>query len=484
MRTVNAMLLCAAAVMASPAQTLTTLYNFCAQSGCPDGAYPDGTLLQATDGSLYGTTHSGSNVSAGTIFKITTNGVLTTLYDFCSPAGICPQNIGAEAPLIQAAHGKLYGTTFGVVEQSAFAGSIFEIDAGKVTTLHTFCTQAGCPDGENPAALIQAAGGDLYGTTEFGGACAYSHGCGTVFRITTTGMLTTLYDFCKGGGSTCSDGRYPLAGLVQSGNGDFYGTTYFGGDSDSGTIFKITPAGVLTTLDILCNGSGPCNSEPQVGLVLASNGDLYGTTISGGPAGQGTIFKITPSGALTTVHNFCSQEACADGGTPVAPLVAASDGNLYGSTGFFGPAGQGTIFKITPGGALTTIWSAGATTLMQDTDGNFYGTIALGGLYGDGEIFQLSDGLAPFVKILPDSAESGAGVKILGTNWRARPALPSMAPRLRSLSSPLLRSQLQCRPARPAATSRSSRPAPRSRATWLSGYGRRAAANKGFGCDC
>jgi uncharacterized repeat protein (TIGR03803 family) len=416
MRTVNAMLLFGAAAMVSPAQTFTTLYSFCAQSGCPDGAYPDGALLQATDGNLYGTTHSGSNISAGTIFKITTNGALTTLYDFCSPAGICPQNIGAEAPLIEATNGNLYGTTFGVAEQSVFAGSIFEITSGKVRTLHSFCTQSRCADGENPAGLVQAADGDFYGTTEFGGACGYSTGCGTVFKITPSGVLTTLYDFCKDGGSTCADGQYPLAGLVQASNGDFYGTTYFGGDHDSGTIFKITAAGALTTLDILCTGAGPCNSEPQVGLIQASNGDLYGTTISGGPAGYGTIFKLTPAGALTTVHNFCSQEACADGGTPVAPLVEGSDGNLYGSTGFFGPAGQGTIFKITPSGALTTLWGAGVTTLMQDTDGNFYGTIALGGIYGAGEVFQLSAGLAPFVKTLPPSAQSGAPVKILGSN--------------------------------------------------------------------
>ncbi len=200
----------------------------------------------------------------------------------------------------------------------------------KFTTLHSFSGA----DGANPrAVLVQATNGDFYATTPYGGAnCAVDSSCGTIFKITPAGALTTLYSFCAQSG--CTDGRYPaLAGLVQATNGDLYGTTQGGGaycaGDGCGTIFKITPGGTLTTVHSFCAESGcPDGYTPLAGLIQAANGTLYGTTETGGAHNAGTVFKITSSGALTTLYSFCG--GCADGYEPWAPLVQAANGDLYG----------------------------------------------------------------------------------------------------------------------------------------------------------
>src|ERR1017187_2318969 len=363
------LVLCATTAIALPAQTLTTLYRFCSQSGCPDGANPTAGLVQATNGDLYGTTF-GFPYGYGTVFKITPGGTLTTLYSFCSQTN-CTDGDGPEAGLVQAANGDLYGTTSGGGTAND-DGTIFKITpSGTLTTLYSFCSQSGCMDGSAPlAGLVQAANGDLYGTT------AGINSAGTIFKITPGGTLTTLYTFCSQGVyPNCTDGYYPYAGLVQAANGDLYGTTYSGGASNGGTVFKITPGGTLTTLYRFCSQSG-CRdgSSPFAGLVQATNGDFYGTTSGGGASGSyGTVFKITPSGTLTTLYRFCHQAHCPDGDGPYAGLV-------------------------------------------QDTNGDFYGTTAVGGSNNDGTVFRLSVGLGPFVKIRPPYGKVGAAVKILGTN--------------------------------------------------------------------
>jgi uncharacterized repeat protein (TIGR03803 family) len=162
------------------------------------------------------------------------------------------------------------------------------------------------------AGLIQATDGDFYGTTVYGGANCVPDGCGTVFKITPSGTLTTLYSFCSRS-SGCTDGSFPYAALVQATSGDLYGTTSNGGTEGNGTVFKITPSGTLTTLHQFCSqGVYPdCTdgADPRTGLLQATDGSFYGTTYHGGagPQGDGTIFKITPGGALTTLYSFCSQ---------------------------------------------------------------------------------------------------------------------------------------------------------------------------------
>jgi uncharacterized repeat protein (TIGR03803 family) len=240
------------------------------------------------------------------------------------------------AGLVQATNGDFYGTTAygGVNCAPGGCGTVFRITpTGTLTTLYSFDGT----DGEGPNGLVQATNGDFYGTTAYGGVNCAPAGCGTVFRITPTGTLTTLYTFCSQ--NACTDGENPFAGLVQATNGDFYGTTADGGATGYGTVFKITPGGKLTSLYSFCSQSGCLDGYyPETALVQATNGDFYGTTYYGGANNgilgttAGTVFKITPSGTLTTLYNFCSQSGCTDGEEPLAALVQATNGALYGST--------------------------------------------------------------------------------------------------------------------------------------------------------
>lgn len=280
------------------------------------------------------------------------------------------------------------------------------LPAQTFTTLHSFDGT----DGSDPtAALVQAINGNLYGTTCQGGTNSY----GTVFKFTPSGTLATLYRFCGQGGSNCTDGAYPSAGLVQATSGSLYGTTTFGGTGTGapgrgpgmgppghGTVFKITPAGVLTTLYSFCMQSGCADGSDPSALAVAPNGSFYGTTYSGGANNSGTVFKTTPAGALSTLYSFCSQSSCPDGQNPVAGLVQGTDGNFYGTTFGGGANSLGTAFKITPSGVLTTLhsFSGGSegeipsTALIQSTNGIFYGTTAYGGANGEGTVYSITSG--------------------------------------------------------------------------------------------
>jgi uncharacterized repeat protein (TIGR03803 family) len=419
-RTYAILVLCAAAAMALSAQTVTTLFSF-----EPGGGYPYAGLIQATDGDLYGTTYKGGANQRGMVFKITPSGALTTLRSFCAQSG-CTDGAHPYAELVEATDGDLYGTTAaGGVGSCGHAGcgTIFKITRrGTLTTLHSFCSQGSpCADGASPlAALAQATNGDLYGTTEGGGA---NHG-GTVFNVTLSGTLTTLYNFCLLLTTCADDGTGPTGGLVQAPDGNFYGTT--SGVIGGGTVFEITPTGTLTTLHDFDSQNGD-GVVPNAGLVQGTDGSFYGTTFDGGAAGccRGTVFKITPSGTLTTLHSFCSQGfPCADGANPYAGLVEGTDGNFYGTTTLGGTKESGTVFKITPSGTLTTLYSFGAQSgdgeqpwaaLVQATNGDFYGTTQMGGA-GGGTVFRLSVGLSPFAKTLPHFGAEGAAIAILGTD--------------------------------------------------------------------
>lgn len=418
------------------AQTLTTLYSFCAQRGCPNGDGPGSALVQGTDGNFYGTLNAGgANKNAtfcvfgcGAIYKITPTGELTTLYSFCSLTN-CADGEDPSTSLVLATDGNFYGTTpYGDTGANcpldiftAGCGTVFRITpTGKLTTIHSFCSLPNCADGSEPrASLIQAADGNLYGTTQNGGA----NGIGSVYKITLNGTLTTLSSFCSPAG-VCNDGQYPSVGLVQATNGDFYGATAAGGAHNKGTIFKITPAGVLTTLHTF--HGAPDGDGVSGGLSLASNGTLYGETFVGGANGDGTIFSITPGGTFTSLYTFCAQSGCADGSNPYNGLVPATDGNLYGLTDGGGVYNNGTIFKITTTGTLTTIYEfceqsgcpdgTDAAGLFQATDGNFYGTTYGGGANDYGTFYSLSVGLGPFVKTLPIGGIVGKRVGILGTD--------------------------------------------------------------------
>lgn len=394
-------LLCAATVIGTPAQTFTTLLNFTGTNGSAPYYM---TLVQGSDGNFYGTTAASDGPAAGTVFQITPGGTLTTLHSFVWTDGGSPYS-----GLALAINGTFYGTTFSGGLNNY--GTVFEITPkGTLTTLHSFDFTT---DGANLwAGLIQATNGSFYGTTEYGGTYTY----GTIFKITASGTLTTVHTF------NGTDGGYPYASLIQATNGYLYGTTSFGGSGGYGTIFKVTPTGTLTTVH---NFDGTDGQLAEAPLVQATNGAFYGTTVYGSSHGAGTIFRITPGGTLTTLYSFSGT----DGRYPYAGLIQATDGNLYGTTVNGGTSsncsvtGCGTIFKITPRGTLTTLHSFEFTdgenpygALLQATDGNLYGTTYLGGSSGRGTMYSLSVGLAPFLKTLPTFGKVGATVKILGTN--------------------------------------------------------------------
>ncbi len=404
-------LFCATAAIVSPAQvTLTTLVDF----DGTDGGYPDfNVLTQGADGNFYGATHGGGLCpDCGTLYKMTTAGVLTTLYSFCSQTN-CTDGSQPLGSLLQASNGTFYGMaqtggTYG-------GGTVFKITGtGKLTTLYTFCSLANCADGKQPVGgLVQGRNGNFYGMAGFGG----NNGAGTLFEITPAGQLTTLYSFCAQ--TNCADGQNPTGALVQASNGNLYGEARAGGAFGHGTIFEVTLQGNLTTL-FSFDGTAPSG-----GLIQASDGDFYGVS-PGGRFSAGGVFKVTPGGHLAGLYSFCSLTNCADGKSPVGPLVQGTDNNLYGVTVYGGTNGAGTIFQITPNGSLTTLHSFCPTGfcsdgvypfsgLLQATSGTFYGTTEAGGVgLSEGTIFSLSTGLGPFVSFVHNPAKVGQQFGILG----------------------------------------------------------------------
>jgi len=407
--------LCITTVIAAPAQTFKSLVSFNGTSG---GNPEWVSLVQGRDGNYYGTTGSGGANGDGAVFKITPGGTLTTLYSFCPQSG-CTDGAVPYAGLALGTDGNFYGTTYEYGANSG--GTVFKITpAGKLTTLHSFCSQSGCTDGAYPwAALVQGTDGNFYGTTdEF-----YANAYGTVFKITPKGKLTTLHSFDG------TDGAYPTAALVQATNGNFYGTTYYGGAMGVGTIFKITAGGKLTTLYSFCSKTGCADGGiPYAGLVQGTDGNFYGTTTGGGANGWGVVFKITAAGKLTVLYSFCSKSGCVDGETPYAGIVQGTDGNFYGTTTAGGANIYGTVFKVTPKGKLTTLYSFcsqsgcadGETPyggVFQATDGTFYGTTLVGGNSSVGTVYSLSMGFGPFVSFVRNSGKVGANVEILGQGF-------------------------------------------------------------------
>ncbi len=376
-------------------QTLTPLWQFGSLSNAADGAGPWSGLIQGRDGNFYGTA-GGTAVVHCTVFKITPDGTLTTLWQF----GNSNTNADGNSPLaglVQGNDGDFYGTTS--TAGTNRAGTVFKItSAGTLTTLWQFGSWSNYADGASPwAGLVQGSDGNFYGTTASGGANGY-YGHGTVFRISSSGTFTNLYQF----GNVATDGEGPNCTLAQGGDGNFYGTTTSGGTNDIGTVFKITSAGTLTT--IWQFGSLPNNGDgkwPEAGLVQGSDGNFYGTTQNGGTNNAGTVFKITSDGTLTPLWQFGGFDS-ADGGGPHA-LIQGSDGNLYGTT----TLRFGSIFRITPSGILTTLWQFGSLPnhadgvgpmagLVQGSDGSFYGTTSgYGGIDGSGTVFKLTVPLNP-----------------------------------------------------------------------------------------
>ena len=340
-----------------------------------DGAVPSGPLVQAPDGNLYGTTASGGRFNRGTVFQISTNGTESVLYSFSG--GVSDGADPGEGVII-GSDGNLYGTTrgggggsCGGQEPSGFVvtvstcGTVFQLTlAGNEQVLHFF--QGGDDGGVPMTRLVQTSGGNFYGTTATGGIYL----SGTVFQITSTGQEQVIYDF---GAAGSTDAVAPAAGLILATDGNLYGTTALGGASNKGTVLSVTTAGAEAVLASFAGGEA--GETPTQSLVQASNGNFYGTTSTGGlsddthcPAGCGMVFQITPSGALTILYKF---GLGAGGGVPVLPApIQTNDGLLPSSA------------------------------LIQASDGNFYGTTRAG---GNG---ACSEGCGTVFKITPAGQET------------------------------------------------------------------------------
>jgi uncharacterized repeat protein (TIGR03803 family) len=358
------------------AQTEIVLYTF---TGTTSGFYPIAGLVPDEAGNLYGTTNQGGNsgcggFGCGTVFEVTPSGAEIVLHTFTG----APDGANPTAGMILDKEGNLYGTTqYG---GASCCGTVFQLSpTGEETILHSF---TGGADGGAPyAGLIRDGAGNLYGTTQAGGA-SY----GTVFELTPGGILKVLYAFSGG-----ADGAVPLGGLVPW-NGNFYGTTVEGGAFRSGTVFQVTRNGKETVLHSFSGGLD--GVSPFAGLIRDNDGNLYGTTLGGGGSGCGgsgcgTVFEVTQSGTETVLYSFT------DGG-PVAGLVRDAHGNFYGTTQRGGSSFSGTVFKLSPSGVQTVLH-----TFTGGSDGQypesglvragkaFYGTTFYGGPTDGGTVFKV-----------------------------------------------------------------------------------------------
>lgn len=299
--------------------------------------------------------------------------------------------------------GNFYGTTY---EGGAVGtGTVFKLGfAGNETVLHSFGTQTG--DGTyTQASLVRGKKGHLYGTTFHGGA----FGWGTVFKIDRRGNETVLYSF----GAPVGDGQSPYASLIVDKEGNLYGTTTSGGVHGMGTVFELTTAGQEIVLYSFGARSGDGNG-PFGDLVMDKQGNLYGTTNGGGSHDQGTVFKLTPSGTETVLYNLGSQAG--DGEGPFSGLVIDKKGNLYG-TASGGAHGAGVIYRVTSAGQGTVLYSFGSQPgdgqnpyagLVRDKDGNLYGTTVVGP-NGNGVLYKLTP-TGELIVLYKFGSQSGDGL--------------------------------------------------------------------------
>ena len=380
---------------------ITTLVHFTGETGAAVGSFPTVRMTRGSDGNFYGVTKFGGYVDEfwndlGIVFKVTPAGVYTALAGFAYPIPNEHRGMWPESPLVEGSPGVFYGATSrgGLYDR----GTAFKItSAGAITTLVDF-DFFNDPKGAGPQGhLVKIAEDTIIGTTIGGGGPENE---GTIYRISNTGALTTLVEITGRGVSNERSPSIPMSSLAEGVDGNFYGTTNEGGDTDQGTVYKVTPAGDVTTLvSFTGNGAGAKGSNPRAELLEGNDGNFYGTTESGGASDFGTVFKVTPGGGLTTLVEFTGTSGTAPGAYPRAGLVDGGDGYFYGTTYGGGSSSYGTIFRVSPAGLLNVLveftWdgaikgSGPSGTMVKAADGHFYGTTEDGGSDGVGTAFRV-----------------------------------------------------------------------------------------------
>ena len=370
----------------------TVLFSF---PGKIDGTNPRSGLVFDPSGNLYGTTVSGGNKGArgGTVYEIDTTGKYRLLYEFSGyENGSSPY-----AGVVLDSAGNIYGTT-NSGGANFNGGAVYKLDrAANETVLYSFTIAAA--DGSNPiAGVTPDSDGNLYGTAYQGGneGCFVYNGCGVVYKVNPSGQETVLYTFSGG-----ADGGNPVGGVILDSAGNLYGTTADGGApsgfSGSGVVFKLSPTGEETVLYTFTGGTD--GGTPNAGVILDSAGNLYGTTYQGGTTGNGVVFKLDPSGQETVLYAFTGGP---DGGNPIAGVVLDSAGSLYGTTEYGGSAagryGHGLVYALDRAGHETVLHtftgppdgSAPYGSVVLDSAGNLYGTTYSGGKQRAGVVFKLA----------------------------------------------------------------------------------------------
>jgi uncharacterized repeat protein (TIGR03803 family) len=403
------LLVCVAFTLSLAVCAQAQTFSYLAVFDGTNGYQPFGSLTQATDGNFYGTTTNGGGHGYGNVYRITPSGELTSIYDFCLRLN-CTDGTTPESAPVLGSDGNLYGTTTGI---GYGYGTVYKMTlSGKLTTLYTFCSLANCADGSAPNGLVAASDGNFYGTTFEGG----NSRAGTIFKITPAGQFTSLYSFCSL--ANCADGFSPVSSPIEGSDGNLYGTTWQ--SPTGGVLYRFTLAGGFKVLYSFCRGIILCSggSEP-VAIVQDANGNFFGTTqYGGGSGGYGTVFELTAKQQFINLHTFDKT----DGAYPDEGLTLANDGNFYGITAEGGPANAGTIFEITAAGTFRTLYTFAppygdepAGPLLQGTNGNLYGTTPSNPGYDPlGTVFELSNGLGQSVRTAPGAGEVGKTVLILG----------------------------------------------------------------------
>jgi uncharacterized repeat protein (TIGR03803 family) len=402
LRTIAILTFFATTALISHAQTFTSLASLSDITGAEPGA-----IGQQANGKLWVTTGNQGKFDCGTAFQASLVGKLSYRSNFSCTGGNGPQG------LTLGTDGNYYGVTFS--GGSGNAGTVFKrTPTAVLTVLHNFTSDGS--SGSGPVGtLALGSDGNFYGAT-YGGGDQYSYG--TLFRVTPSGTLTTLYQF------DFTNGAQPYSSPVLGNDGNFYGVTYSGGAYGGGTFYKLTPQGEFTA--VYSFGEFAADpARPTAPLVQAANGNFYSVVSQGGANNDGAVFGITPSGNFTVLHNFDGT----DGYFPTG-LMQATDGKFYGTTAGVDNQINGSIFQMTLAGNLTMLHKFNGTDglspvmLIQDTNGTLYGVTSGGGnvycaydpSYGCGTVFSLDVGLSPFVETVPAVGPIGAPVTILGTN--------------------------------------------------------------------